>query len=100
MARATKGAAPTKPLKTPPKDPATSAPIEPLNDERAQALAERLNCLTSEDLRDLAGISANTEVAWRKRGLAPPYVMCGNRVLYPARASRTGFASARSTPSP
>ena len=54
--------------------------------KRLQALAERLDCLTSEDLRILAGIEASTEEAWRKRGTGPAFVRVGTNFLYP-RAS-------------
>lgn len=51
--------------------------------ESVRLLAERLDCFTDPDLCDLAGVKETTTEAWRKRGVGPPYVMLGNRPLYP-----------------
>jgi hypothetical protein len=49
---------------------------------RVRAIADALGCITEEDFQMLAKITASTEEAWRKRGLAPEYIRLGNRVLY------------------
>ncbi len=51
--------------------------------ERLRELAARVGCLVQEDYCALAGITESTEISHRKRGLAPPYVVHGTRVLYP-----------------
>lgn len=54
--------------------------------QRLQILADRLDCVTEDDLSLLAGAKLSTLEAWRKRGLGPAYVRMGNRVLYPRKA--------------
>ena len=54
--------------------------------QRLQLLADRLDCVTEEDLGLLAHAKLSTLEAWRKRGLGPSYVRIGNRVLYPRKA--------------
>lgn len=49
-------------------------------------MAERLDCLIEEDFQLLAGATANTVEAWRKRGKGPAYIRLGNRYLYPRKA--------------
>lgn len=53
---------------------------------RLSALAERLDCVTEEDLCLLAQAKPSTLDAWRKRGVGPSYIRLGNRVLYPRKA--------------
>lgn len=60
--------------------PVTKRPAPSLT---VRLLAERLDCFTVPDLCDLAGVKDTTLEAWRKRGSGPPYVMLGNRPLYP-----------------
>lgn len=62
--------------------------------DRAQALAQSLDCLTEQDLCSLYGITRNTAEAWRKRGKGPAYILAGNRYLYP-RASIAADLQAR-----
>lgn len=52
-------------------------------DERLTQLAERLDCLTEDDLCLLTDNSASTVKSWRHRGKGPAYVMAGSRCLYP-----------------
>lgn len=54
--------------------------------ERVKQLAERLDCFTDEEVQELAGVTATTSSAWRKRGLGPAYILFGNRYLYPRQA--------------
>jgi hypothetical protein len=54
--------------------------------DRLRALAERLDCVTEDDLCLLAQAKPSTLDAWRKRGKGPSYVLLGNRVLYPRKA--------------
>ena len=54
--------------------------------ERAQALAQSLDCLTEQDLCTLCEISPATAEAWRKRHKGPAYAIVGNRILYPRRS--------------
>lgn len=58
----------------------------PAEQDRVQALAESLDCLTEQDLCTLYAIAPSTAEAWRKRHQGPAYVLAGNRYLYP-RAS-------------
>lgn len=60
---------------------------------RLSALAERLDCITEEDLCLLAQAKATTLEAWRKRGTGPSYIRLGNRVLYPRKAVAEHLAS-------
>lgn len=48
-----------------------------------QALAERLDCATEDDLAVLANVQLATVIDWRRRGEGPPYVKLGNVILYP-----------------
>lgn len=50
------------------------------------ALAQSLDCITDEDLQELAGVKASTTEAWRKRGTGPAYILFGNQYLYPREA--------------
>jgi hypothetical protein len=56
------------------------------NQERVQANVAALNFLTSEELREIAGITPSTEENWRKRGTGPAYVLFGTQYLYPRQA--------------
>ena len=58
------------------------------DDDRVRVLADRLDCLTEGDMNTLARIKSSTSEAWRKRGIGPPYVLFGNRVLYPREGLR------------
>jgi hypothetical protein len=53
--------------------------------DRLRTLADKLDCLLETDLMLLAGITASTAEAWRKRGTGPAYLMLGNRPLYPRK---------------
>jgi len=53
---------------------------------RLQELADKLDCVTEEDLCLLAQAKQSTVEAWRKRGTGPAYLRIGNRVLYPCKA--------------
>lgn len=53
--------------------------------QRLREIADRLNCVTEEDLCILAEAKPGTVEAWRKRGIGPSYVRIGNRVLYPLK---------------
>jgi hypothetical protein len=50
---------------------------------RLRELAASLDCLLSEDVCELGRVTPNTETSWAKRGDGPPYIMFGNRRLYP-----------------
>ena len=54
--------------------------------ERVRHMAERLDCFIEEDFQSLAGATAKTVEAWRKRGQGPAYILLGNRYLYPRKA--------------
>ena len=54
--------------------------------DRIRLMANGLDCLIEEDFQLLAGATANTVEAWRKRGQGPAYVLLGNRYLYPRKA--------------
>ena len=54
--------------------------------ELVRQMADRLDCLIEEDFQLLAGATANTVEAWRKRGQGPAYIRLGTRYLYPRRA--------------
>lgn len=49
-------------------------------------MAEHLDCFIEEDFQHLAGATANTVEAWRKRGTGPAYIRLGTRYLYPRKA--------------
>lgn len=53
--------------------------------QRLREIADRLNCVTEQDLCILAETKPGTVEAWRKRGIGPAYVRIGNRVLYPLK---------------
>jgi hypothetical protein len=53
---------------------------------RLTVLADRLDCLTEEDLLLLADVTPTTADAWRKRGEGPAYIRAGKRFLYPRAA--------------
>jgi hypothetical protein len=53
---------------------------------KRQELARSLNCITSAELRALAGITQLTEVAWRKRHAGPAYIRVGREYFYPRQA--------------
>lgn len=55
----------------------------PAAPNRAQALAQSLDCLTEQDLCALYGITPATAEAWRKRRKGPSYILAGNNYLYP-----------------
>lgn len=59
--------------------------IDDIINERIRSLADALDCLTEDDLLVLAGITHGTAAAWRKRGNGPPYLLFGNRYLYPRK---------------
>ena len=48
-----------------------------------EALIESVDCLSEDELNNLADIKPGTAEAWRKRGKGPAYVLLGNRYLYP-----------------
>ena len=54
--------------------------------DRVRGMAESLDCFIEEDFQQLAGATANTVEAWRKRGTGPSYIRLGNRYLYPRKA--------------
>lgn len=52
--------------------------------ERArQILADRLGCVTEEDLIALVKTKPDTVDAWRRRGEGPPVIRAGCAYLYP-----------------
>ena len=61
---------------------------------RVRELAASLNCVISEDVCVLGDVKPSTADAWAKRGEGPPYVMLGNRRLYP-RESLSEFLRGR-----
>lgn len=54
--------------------------------DRLRTLADKLDCLLETDVMLLAGVTASTAEAWRKRGTGPAYLMMGNRPLYPRKS--------------
>lgn len=52
---------------------------------KRQELAASLDCITSSELRALAGITEKTEETWRKQRKGPPYVLLGTQYLYPRK---------------
>lgn len=56
------------------------------NTTRLRTLADKLDCITEEDLQLLASITPATAEAWRKRRSGPEYIRLGNRFLYPHKA--------------
>jgi len=63
-----------------------TAPTDNL--DQIRALAAELDCFIDEDLQTLGGIQPGTTDAWRRRGKGPPYLIFGNRVLYPKGPAR------------
>lgn len=63
-----------------------TAPDSSADLSRVRELAERLDCVTEDDLCLLALTKPSTLDAWRKRGTGPSYIRLGNRVLYPRKA--------------
>lgn len=61
-------------------------PSDPLALARLRELASMFDCILDEDLQLLAGVSAVTTEAWRKRGDGPAFCRVGNRPLYPRQA--------------
>jgi hypothetical protein len=61
---------------------------EPPGGARLRALADSLDCVLDSDLCELARVKPTTTEAWRKRGIGPPYVLLGNRYLYPREGLR------------
>lgn len=47
-----------------------------------QEMATRMGYITEEKFIDLAGITASTAEAWRKRGQGPEYSLLGNKYYY------------------
>lgn len=67
-------------------------PELPVRDvERVRALADSLDCIIPCDLATLAAVKESTLESWAKRGEGPPYVMFGNRRLYPREGLRQFF---------
>lgn len=54
--------------------------------EWLREMAARLDCFIEEDFQMLAGVTAATCTAWKKRGTGPAYILLGNRYLYPRQA--------------
>lgn len=61
----------------------TAAELPPRDLTRDRALADALGCALTEDVGALGKVKPSTLDAWAKRGEGPPYVMLGNRRLYP-----------------
>jgi hypothetical protein len=61
---------------------------------RLTVLADRLDCLTEDDIQLLTGVTAMTAEMWRKRGDGPAYIRAGKRFLYP-RAGVAEWLAAR-----
>ena len=66
--------------------PRTAAELPPT--ARLRALADSLECLLRGDVSEIADVKPSTTDAWAKRGEGPPYVMFGNRRLYPLEGVR------------
>jgi len=60
--------------------------VQNLEIDRVRGMAESLDCFLEEDFQQLAGATANTVEAWRKRGTGPAYIRLGTRYLYPRKA--------------
>jgi predicted site-specific integrase-resolvase len=58
-----------------------------------RGMAATLECFIEEDFQQLAGATANTVEAWRKRGQGPTCIRLGNRYLYPYSAVAAYFES-------
>ena len=77
------------------QQPAPRSPVElpPAHDvPRLRELAALLDCFTDEDVQVLGKVKPSTTEAWRKRGEGPPYVLLGNRPLYPRAGVRSYLA--------
>ena len=61
--------------------------------DRLTVLAERMDCLTEDDLLLLADVTPTTAETWRKRGEGPGFIRAGKRVLYPRAAVAVWLAS-------
>ena len=70
------------------------AELPPRDVDRVRALADSLDCIIPSDLGSLAAVKESTLDSWAKRGEGPPYVMFGNRRLYPREGVRQ-FLKAR-----
>jgi hypothetical protein len=57
-----------------------------VENDRVRLMANSLDCLIEEDFQLLAGATAGTVEAWRKRGQGPSYILLGNRYLYPRKS--------------
>ena len=68
--------------------PRTGAEVTPRNLERVRAQADALGYMLADDVCALAAVKHTTPEAWAKRGEGPPYVMLGNRRLYPVDGMR------------
>ena len=68
------------------KDGVSMKEIKSEEIDRIRSMAVGLDCLIEEDFQLLAGATANTIEAWRKRGQGPAYILLGNRYLYPLKA--------------
>jgi len=60
--------------------------VQNIEIDRVRGMAESLDCFIEEDFQQLAGATALTVEAWRKRHKGPAYILLGNRYLYPRRA--------------
>lgn len=60
--------------------------IENQNLAGVRQMAATLNCFIEEDFQVLAGATASTVEAWRKRGTGPSFIRLGSRYLYPHAA--------------
>lgn len=60
--------------------------VKSLEIDRVRGMAESLDCFIEEDFQQLAGATAGTVEAWRKRGQGPAYIRLGTRYLYPRKA--------------
>ena len=54
----------------------------------ANALARELGCLCEEEIAALTGCEVSTLRNWRAKRYGPPFVMLGNRCLYPIAQAR------------
>lgn len=63
--------------------PRTRTELTPRNIELVRAQAAVLGFMLPDDVCALGAMKHTTPEAWAKRGEGPPYVMFGNRRLYP-----------------
>lgn len=68
--------------------PRTGTELAPRNLDRVRAQADALGYMLADDVCALAAVKPTTPEAWAKRGEGPPYVMLGNRRLYPVDGMR------------